>query len=374
MTRRTNALLLLALSAACRASAPSATTGAGAVNSSGHSAATGASVSRTASPRLPATSSNAAGTSFELPLVQVADAPLPGRAVRFDYQDLDAAQGHLVIAHMNDASVVIVSSNDGSVVKVLSGIPVPRGVVVADDVGRIFVTSSPKKLVIIDNESLTEIARVETGNGPDGVAWDPVHQVVAVSDQADGAISLLGQAGRGKQRQIALGTETGNVVFDHTRSWFWITVRRGSSPDELVAVAPTAGQVVRRLALPGCNGAHGLRIHPDGKSALVACEDNSQVVRVDLDDAHSLSFAASGLAPDVMAIDPGLAWLYVAAESGDLRVFDLAQPGLVPLPGQHIAPAAHSVAVDAATHRVFFPLAAGPNGTPVLRILRPTVN
>ena len=52
-----------------------------------------------------------------LPLVLVADLNLPGASVRFDYQDLDVAKGHLVIAHMTDASVVIVNTSDGSVVK-----------------------------------------------------------------------------------------------------------------------------------------------------------------------------------------------------------------------------------------------------------------
>ena len=32
---------------------------------------------------------------------------------------------------------------------------------------------------------------------------------------------------------------------------------------------------------------------------------------------------------------------------------------------------AHTVAVDPATHRVFFPLKTGPDGTPVLRNMRP---
>jgi hypothetical protein len=35
------------------------------------------------------------------PLKQVADVPLPGPAVRFDYQSLDASHGRLYIAHMN---------------------------------------------------------------------------------------------------------------------------------------------------------------------------------------------------------------------------------------------------------------------------------
>ena len=46
-------------------------------------------------------------------LVKVADIPLPGRAVRFDYQSLDAEHGRLYIAHMNaDQLVVFVGSQD----------------------------------------------------------------------------------------------------------------------------------------------------------------------------------------------------------------------------------------------------------------------
>src|SRR5690242_10288221 len=90
----------------------------------------------------PLSSSSAPATKPSLPLVHVADVPLPGNAVRFDYQDVDAARGNLVIAHMNDASVVVVRASDGSVVKVIPGIPTARGVAVASDVGRVFVTSS----------------------------------------------------------------------------------------------------------------------------------------------------------------------------------------------------------------------------------------
>ncbi len=105
------------------------------------------------------------------PLVLVSDVGLPGAAARFDYQDIDVTHGHLVMSHMGDDSVVVVQVSGGSVVKVLPGIPVPRGVVVADSVGRIFVTSTGtlNQLVIIDSTSLTEIARVATGNSPDGV-------------------------------------------------------------------------------------------------------------------------------------------------------------------------------------------------------------
>lgn len=204
--------------------------------------------------------------SGPVPLVLVADVDLPGKAVRIDYQDLDPAKGHLVIAHMNDASVVVVNTGDGSVAKVLPGISTARGVVVAEDVGRIFVTSSPDQLVIIDSASLDEIARVGTGRAPDGVGWDPVHETVGVSDQADEAISLIAGSGSGTRKQLRLGSETGNAVFDPTRSAFWINVVESSPPDQLVEIDPVAAKAVTSIPLPGCFGAHGLRIHRTAKA------------------------------------------------------------------------------------------------------------
>ena len=306
-----------------------------------------------------------------LPLLLVADVDLPGHAVRFDYADLDPAKQHLVIAHMNDASVVVVNL-DGSVVQVISGIPTPRGVVVADDVGRIFVTSSPNRLVIIDNDTLAAVARVPTGRSPDGVAWDPKHRVVGVSDQGEGAISLIADSGSGARKQVRLGFETGNVVFDPGRAIFWITVVMDAPPNQLIGVDPTAGRVTEAIPLPGCQGAHGLRIHPDGKSAFIACEDNDQLLRVELEGNHTVALAPTGAGPDVMSLDAKLGWLYVAAESGDVTIFDLTRPGVHLLGREHPGSHAHSVAVDAATHRSFFPLLKGPHGTPVLRIMQPS--
>jgi DNA-binding beta-propeller fold protein YncE len=307
-----------------------------------------------------------------LPLTLIADVDLPGNATRFDYQDIDPEQGHLVIAHMSDASVVVVNLSDGALVKLLPNIPTARGVIVADDVGRIFVTSSPNQLVLIDNVSLTEIDRVETGNGPDGVGWDPADRIVAVSDQGDGAMSLIRDAGGGTRTQVPLGVETGNVVFDALRGRFWITVVRATPPDQLVAVDPIAASVEASIDLPGCSGAHGLRLHPDGQSAFIACEGNSVLAFVDLPSTQAVVTVPTGSGPDVMSIDPGLGWLYVAAESGELTVFDIRQPAVVMIDEENPGDNAHSVAVDAATHHVFFPLKAGPHGTPVLRIMTPS--
>jgi hypothetical protein len=180
---------------------------------------------------------------------------------------------------------------------------------VAGAEGLIFVTSMPNQLVAIDAVKLTEVRRVPTGKAPDGDAWDPVDHIVGVSDQGDGAISLIANAGAGPRAQVPLGRETGNVVYDATRGRFWITVVNGGAPDRLVSIDPVAAKIDARIDLAGCQGAHGLRLHPDGQSAFIACEDNTKIARVELTGAHAVTTAATGADPDVLAIDAGLGWL-----------------------------------------------------------------
>lgn len=305
------------------------------------------------------------------PLELITDVTLPGGATRFDYQDVDPAHRQLVVVHMNDNAVEILDLRDGSLRGRVTGIATPRGVVVAPEVNRIFVTSKPGELVIIDSTSLGEVRRVKTGTAPDGVAWDPVDKIVAVSDQHDGALSLIADSGDGARHQIPLGVETGNVIYDGARRRFWITLVRSSPPDQLVAVDPVSSAVTARLDLPGCQRAHGLRLHPGGRSAFVACENNNLLMRAELVGSPGIASAATGQRPDVLAIDPGIGWLYAAPEGGDVAIFDINQPGLTLVGHAHPGENAHSVAVDQATHRVFFPLMRGPAGLPVLRIMKP---
>ena len=302
-------------------------------------------------------------------LTLVNDVPLPGAANRFDYQEIDAANGQLVVAHMNDNAVLVLSLADGSVKKLLPNIPTPRGVAVGD--GKIFVTSTPSKLVIIDAVALTELARVDTGSSPDGDAFDPDDKIVGVSDQGDGALSLIANSGAGARTPVPLGTETGNVQYDPSRKQFWITVVKSSGPNVLVEVDPKAATITTSIPLPGCSGAHGLRLHPDGQSAFIACEDNDKLARVDL-GTHAITIGATGAGPDVLSIDAPKGWLYVSAESGDVTIWDITQPGTALVGHVHPGDNAHTVAADPATHRVFFPLPQGAGPTPVLRVMRPS--
>src|SRR5438105_15951301 len=61
------------------------------------------------------------------PLKKVMDVPLPGPAVRFDYQSLDSSQGRLYIAHLNANQLVVFDTKRKVVVANLDGLPSVHG-------------------------------------------------------------------------------------------------------------------------------------------------------------------------------------------------------------------------------------------------------
>ena len=64
-------------------------------------------------------------------LIKVADIPMPGPAVRFDYQSFDPASGRLYIAHMNADQLVVFDTTKRQVVANLDGFQRVHGVTVA---------------------------------------------------------------------------------------------------------------------------------------------------------------------------------------------------------------------------------------------------
>ena len=112
-------------------------------------------------------------------------------------------------------------------------------------------------------------------------------------------------------------------------------------------------------------------IDAPARLAFVACDDNAKLLLVDMTDMHVLSVHDVGRAPDVLAFDPGLRRLYVSSESGVVAVFEVEGKDLRLLGSNFLAPEAHSVAVDPATHLVYFPL-QNIHGHGVLRVMAPT--
>lgn len=106
------------------------------------------------------------------PLTLVADIPLPGPAVRFDYQSFDPSTGRLYIAHMNANQLLVFDTRKREVVANLDGFPSAHGVWAVPELGRVYVSATGEhKVAVVDMKTLQTITRIGPIKYPDGIAY-----------------------------------------------------------------------------------------------------------------------------------------------------------------------------------------------------------
>lgn len=304
------------------------------------------------------------------PLTLVANVPLPGPAVRFDYQSIDPTHNRLYIAHMNADQLVVFDTKKRSVVATLDGFPDVHGVIAVPQLQRVYATATgANKVVVVDSETLQVVGEAGPMVYPDGLAYAPGVKRVFVSDEHGNADGVVDATTNTLVKTIPLGGEAGNTVYDSGSGKILVAV---AGKNELVTIDPATEEINGRYPLPGIDGAHGIALDVDTRLAFVAGEDSQTIAIFDLASMQALETYEVGGSPDVMAFDAGLKTLYVAAESGDVAVFQEAGKHLVPK-GRLSIPAAHTVSVDPQSHLVYFPL-ENLNGHPALRIMAPAQN
>lgn len=248
------------------------------------------------------------------PLVFVADIPLPGNATRLDYESLDPDRHLLFIAHLGDSAVIVFDTRKQEVVTQVPAISQVHGVLAIPELGRVFASATgTNEVVAIDEETLKVTARAPAGVYPDGMAYAPQAHKLYVSDEHGDTETAIDVRTNSRVATIPLGGDVGNTQYDPTSQHIFVNVQ---TRRQLVEIDPATDRIVSRTDLPGAEGNHGLLIEPRLKKAFIACEDNHKLLVLDLETRKVSASFDVGEDPDVLAYDPTLGYLYVAAESG----------------------------------------------------------
>jgi YVTN family beta-propeller protein len=297
----------------------------------------------------------------------VADVPMPGAGVRFDYQTLDTSNGRLYIAHMNADQVVVFDTSKRQVVANLEGFKGVHGVAVAPETHRLYASvTGNHQMAAVDTDTLKTVGTAGPIIYPDGLAYAPKQNKVFVSDEHGGVEAVIDAEGNKLITNISLGGGAGNTVYDPVSGHILVAVH---GVNLMAVIDPATNQIISRVPLVGIKNPHGIVLDTTARVAFVAGEENHSLAMVDLNTMKVLSTYEVGEDPDVLAFDPGLKRLYVSAESGTVTIFQSNDKRLVLL-GTLKMPHAHTVSVDPKTHLVYFPL-ENIDGHPVLRIMRP---
>jgi YVTN family beta-propeller protein len=295
----------------------------------------------------------------------VADIPLPGRPVRFDYQTQDPRTGRLYISHMKDAHVLVFDTRTRQVVSSVSGTPGVTGVWVVPELKKLYASVTGRRYVaVIDVDNLTVRATPGPIGFPDGIAYAPEAKRVFVSDESGGGELVIDGVTDRVVARIPIGGEAGNTKYDPGSGCILVAVQ---TLNQIVAIDPISAKVVGRYAPEGADRPHGMYVDAPNRLLFVANQGNATLEVVDLRAMQVTATVKVGEDPDVLAFDPQWHRLYVATEGGGLWVYRVQERRLV-TEGVLNLPHAHTVSVDTSTHLLYLPL-QNVDGRPILRLL-----
>ena len=353
----------------------------------------------------------------------------PGQAQRFDhfdFQSFDPNAHLLFIVHTGpnpDKEAAILhnpnfdAGTDGNVVvyntelnKVVGLIDVPQGagILVAPDLGKVFIGDAGDSIIYIANEQspYNIIAKVQLDplDGPDAIEYDPVDHRIFVGDPGvpadpDNANAAL------KNQNVAVidaitnklitripfglhppfGDDVGHIQFDPvTHSIFVVTlplIDQNSNapqtpPSFLAVIDPVALKIVSHVKLPdACLAPHGLVIDAQQREAFVACVDSNTLARVDLQTMQAFPGDLLSVAynPDIVRLDRSSHLLFVGC-AGGISIFDESGRGLKKLGNYFLGGGSHhTIAIDGATQLIYLPQPS-VGGRPVLRVIKYVAN
>jgi YVTN family beta-propeller protein len=251
-----------------------------------------------------------------------------------------------------------------SVVRTVPDLPDVHGVIAVPDKRRVYATATGNnQLTAIDEDTGHVVFRAPTGTYPDGLAYDPIRRSVWTTNESAGTETVIDAETGAVRATVPLGGEVGNVVHDPVSDRMVVAVQ---GRNDLAIIDPVSFTVTERIPTPGCDHPHGQTLDVTDQIMFVGCEANATMVTVDLANRAVIDRHEVGETPDVLAYDPGVGRVYVAAESGWVDTFDHTRGHLAAKGSSQLADGAHTLALDPATHHIYFAIPKGQDGSPVL--------
>ena len=208
-------------------------------------------------------------------------------------------------------------------------------------------------------------AGARPGHTPTGWPTTRSTGTIWTTNESAGSETIIDAATGAPRGTVRLGGEAGNVAYDPASGRMLVDVQ---SRNQLAVIDPATHAVLRRVPLPGCDDDHGLTLDSPARLAFIACDINSVLLTVDMATWRVTGTANVGVEPDVLVFDGHAGRLYVASESGWVTVLQRDGRRARVIDFQQLGDDAHSLAVDPATGRSYFPVLNASGGHPAILV------
>ena len=185
-----------------------------------------------------------------------------------------AAAPFAYASNEGSASVSVIDTATDKVVKTLKFGQKPRGIAVAPDGKRLYLSDqTANALVVVDLEADKQVARVPLGSSPEAIYLSADGKSLSAAIEEDNQVLIVDTATLAVVKRIKMkGNNPEHAVFSPDGKWLYASAEEADSLD-IVDLAK--GEVVKSVEVG--DRPRGIGFLPDGSRAYVAAENADRV-------------------------------------------------------------------------------------------------
>ncbi len=279
----------------------------------------------------------------------------------WDYLSVDAPDRRLFVSHGTEVVVIDIDAN--TIVGKISNTPRVHGFAPAPDLGRgVASNGGENKASIVDLKTLETITKLETGQNPDGMLYEPGQHEVYLFNGRSGSATVIDVKNAKVVATIPLGgkPEFGTADPDAGRVFDNL-----EDKNAVVVIDTKNHAVVNTWPITGGEGPSGQAIDLKNHRLFIGCGDNNVMAMMDSTTGKVITTVPIGAGVDANAFDPGTLLAFASCgKAGTVTIAHEDSPGkLTVIQTLKTEIGARTMTVDPKTHRIY--LAVGQrNGPP----------
>lgn len=288
----------------------------------------------------------AAGETYSF----VKEIPVGGEG-GWDYLLVDESARRLYVSHAS--KVVVIDLDKESVVGEITDTPGVHGFAIASELGRGFSSNGQEsKVSIVDLKTLKTLSKVDTGQNPDAILYEPSKQEVYAFNGRGRSATII-EAKTGKVvSTIALPGKPEFAAADPKEARVYCNIEDKS---EVVAIDVDSHQVVNTWPITPGEEASGMAIDPTNHRLFLGC-NNKMMVMLDDMSGKVVANVPIGSGVDANAFDAGTQLAFASCGEGTVTIAREESPDKLTvvqtLPTKR---GARTMALDPKTHRIYLP-------------------
>jgi YVTN family beta-propeller protein len=290
----------------------------------------------------------------------------------WDILTIDSAARRLYLSHAT--KVIVVDLHTNTVAGEIADTPGVHGFVAVPEVQRGFSSNGKEsKSSVVDLRTLKTTSKIETGQNPDAVVYEPRHGEVYVFNHAGNSVTVINSKAATISATIPLGGTPEFAAVDETAGRVYCNIE---DKNEVAVIDADKHEVVAHWSLAPGEGPSGIALDATHHRLFSGCY-NKMMVMIDTESGKVIDTVPIGAGVDGCAFDDATQLVFASCGDGTATIAKEEVPNkLTVVQILKTERGARTMALDPKTHRIYLPTAKfqpTPSPSPGASPVRPGI-